>query len=137
LSKDFAQAMIEIIRENDFLRQVDIIIAVPLNIFRRLKRGYNQAQLLAEYISKEIGKPCLCDILYRKKMTKAQFKLSKIERNKNIKDSFYCKKSPLLSKKTVLLIDDIATTAATVSACAKILKKAGAKKVFVLTLARD
>jgi ComF family protein len=137
LSKDFVPSMVEIFKSEPAFKNIDIIISVPLNIFRRLKRGYNQAQILAEGISQAIGKPQNSHILYRKKMTKAQFKLTKQERRENIKDSFYAKNSSIIKNKTILLIDDIATTGATASACAKTLKKAGAKKVFVLTLARD
>ncbi|MDR3048901.1 MAG: ComF family protein [Elusimicrobiota bacterium] len=137
LSKDFVSDMVETFKSEPAFKDIDLIISVPLNILRRLKRGYNQAQILAEGLSQALGKPQNARILYRKKMTKAQFKLTKQERRENIKDSFYVQNPSLLKNKTILLIDDIATTGATASACAKTLKKAGSKKVFVLTVARD
>lgn len=123
--------------ENDLHKTSDIIIPVPLNIIRRIKRGYNQAGLLADAISENIKKPVLNNVLYRKKITKPQFKLSKAERAKNIKDSFLIKNDGLIEKKNILLVDDIATTSSTASACAAALKSAGASKVVVITIARD
>lgn len=137
LAKEFAKDLAAAYDENDFFRNCDFIIPIPLNILRRLKRGYNQAELLSTELSKIVQKPMLKNILFRSKITKPQFKLSKKEREKNIKGSFYVKESPLIKKKSVLLIDDIATTGTTVSECAYALKKAGVKEVFVLTLARD
>jgi ComF family protein len=137
LAEEFAKDLADIFNEYDFFKNCDFIIPVPLNILRRLKRGYNQAELLAEELSKIVKKPMLKNVLFRSKITKAQFKLSKKEREKNIKGSFYVKESPLIKKKKVLLIDDIATTGTTVSECAYVLKKAGVKETFVLTLARD
>jgi ComF family protein len=136
LAKDFADDMALIAQSDEVLRQADFIMFVPLSIIRRGKRGYNQTYFLAKHISKTINKPIIENVLFRKKITKAQFSLSKQEREENIKGSFYAIKSCLILKKKILLIDDIATTCATASACAKELKKAGAKKVFVLTIAR-
>jgi ComF family protein len=137
LSADLSEEMIKVYEKHPFFQQTDFIIAVPSNFFRRFKRGYNQALLLARAVSLKTGKPSLENILFRKKLTKAQFKLSKKQRAKNIDGSFYVKNKKAVEKKNILLIDDIATTAITASTCAKTLKKAGAKKVFVLTLARD
>lgn len=137
LAADLAAGMVKTFKDNDFYHDADIIIPVPLNIFRRIRRGYNQAALLAFEISRHTLKPVSEKVLIRKKITKPQFKLSKKERFDNIKDSFAVKKGAAVKNKNVLLIDDIVTTSATVSACANALKKAGAAKVNVLTLARD
>lgn len=137
LAADLAEAMTEVLKNNDFFKEADIIIPVPLNIFRRIKRGYNQAALLAREIGKSISKPVNEKVLIRKRMTKPQFKLSKKERAENIKDSFFVKNNESVKKKNILLVDDIATTSVTASACAKALKNAGAGKVNVITLARD
>ena len=137
LAKDFGREMSKTIIENDLHSMADFIIPVPLNIMRRVKRGYNQAALLAEEVSGNIKKPVLDNVLYRKKITRPQFKLSKTERAENIKDSFLVKNAGLIKKKSILLVDDIATTSATASACASALKSAGAAKVAVITIARD
>jgi ComF family protein len=137
LAADLAHGMVNTLKHNAFFDDTDIIIPVPLNIVRKIKRGYNQAALLAEEISKSVSKPVSEKILFRKKITKPQFKLSKKERFDNIKNSFVVKNGDLVKKKNILLVDDIATTSATASACAKVLKEAGASKVCVIALARD
>jgi ComF family protein len=137
LAKDFGAQMADKFKQLPFYDKIDCIVPVPLNIVRRIKRGYNQAELLSREISKLTQKPVIRRSLYRKKMTKPQFKLSKEERIKNIKGSFFVKNKERIRNKTILLIDDIITTGATVSACAAALKKSGAKKVYVLSLARD
>jgi len=137
LAKDLGAQMADKFKELPFYEETDCLIPIPLNIIRRIKRGYNQAELLSREISKLSGKPVFSKILYRKKMTKPQFKLSKEERFNNLKNSFFVKNEPQIHKKTVLLIDDIITTGATISACASALKKHGAKKVYALSFARD
>jgi ComF family protein len=137
LAADLAEGMVKVFNENDFFNDTDIIVPVPLNIFRRLKRGYNQAFLLAAEIGRHTSKPVLQKVLIRKKITKPQFSLSKEERFENIKNSFAVKRREAVKNKNILLIDDIVTTSATASACAQALKKAGCRKVNVLTLARD
>jgi Predicted amidophosphoribosyltransferases len=137
LAEDFAADMLETMEENTFFKEADLIVPVPLNILRRIKRGYNQAELLARVIGKKTAKQVLTNVLLRKKITRPQFKLSKQERQENIKDSFIVKNEKALYKKNILLVDDIVTTSATVSACAKALKNSGARKVYVIALARD
>ena len=137
LAEDFGSFMYEMMKLYDFYKDAEFIIPVPLNIVRRIKRGYNQAEMLADAISSKADIPVLKKVLFRKKITKPQFKLSKLDREKNIKDSFFVKNNDILRGKTVILIDDIVTTSATVSACSLALKTAGAEKVCVLALARD
>jgi predicted amidophosphoribosyltransferase len=116
----------------------EFIIPGPLNIVRRIKRGYNQGRSwLANEISIKAAIPILKNALFRKKITKAQLKLSKLERAKNIKDSFSVKNIGILKGKSVILIDDIAAISVTVLVCSLALKTAIAKKMHVLTLARD
>jgi ComF family protein len=137
LAKDFALSMCETIKSYNFYKDVDFIIPVPINILRKIKRGYNQAELLANEISLRMNIPVLKNVLFRKKITKPQFKLSKFERFENIKNSFFVKNKDIIKNKTILLIDDIVTTSATVSGCSLVLKASNIKKVYVLTLARD
>lgn len=137
LAGDLAGGMFEVLKECDFYGKFDYIVPVPSNIIKKLKRGYNQAELLAREIALYSQKPLLANALYRKKLTKPQFKLSRKERFENIKGSFFVKRAESVKGSQILLIDDISTTAATASACAKALKEAGAAKVYVFTLARD
>ncbi len=138
LAKDLGVKMAEELQKHDFFNDTDFIVPVPLSITRRIKRGYNQAALLADVISTQTDLPVLNGVLYRKKITKPQFKLSKKERFENMKGSFFANDTMgTIKGKNILLIDDIATTASTASACSAALKHAGAKKVYVFTLARD
>jgi ComF family protein len=137
LAKDFATDMHEIVKNNDFYQKADFIVPVPLNIIRKIKRGYNQSELLAKELSVKINIPVLKNVLLRRKITKPQFKLSRTERFRNIKDSFFIKNEKIIKGKNILLIDDIVTTSSTVCACSSVLKACGAHKIFVLILAMD
>jgi len=138
LAKDFSCAMVDVILKNQWDKQVDIVIPVPLFWTRKIFRGYNQADLLAKEISKKINIKINNKILVRKFYTKAQFALNRKARQENLQKSFYIRKkyNDIIKNKNVLLVDDIVTTCATVNSCAKLLKQAGAKKVFVISIAR-
>lgn len=113
------------------------LVPVPMHWLRMLRRGFNHSHLLAHELGKKIGKPVsLC--LKKNRHTKAHAKLSSEERIKKTKGVFLLRKGEdeKLADKNFLLIDDVLTTGATVNECAKVLKKAGAAKVDVLTLAR-
>ena len=115
----------------------DIIIPVPLHSKRLRERGYNQSELLAKEIGKLTGVRIEKDCLMRHRHTPAQAMTKSIqERHCNLAGAFICKNDSALGKK-VLLIDDVATSGATLDACAKALKSAGAVSVWGLTLARD
>ena len=122
--------------EKDF-REVDLIVPVPLHWVKRFTRGYNQAEVLAEKVSEYLGTPVMKDALVRAKFTRPQFGLDKDERAKNMANSFRAGKSERIKGKRVLLVDDIATTCATIEQCSFVLKKAGAAKIYALTVARD
>jgi ComF family protein len=126
----------------------DIIIPVPLHPRRLRWRGFNQSQLLADHIGKNLVPNLEIAVdgktLIREKYTAPQMKIKKYsERLANLKDAFAIKKgregtSPAdLHDKTILLVDDIATTGSTLSECAKTLKARGAKKVFGIVVARQ
>lgn len=121
---------------NNILQEADLYIPVPLHWQRLLKRRYNQAALLCTELGKTYDKPVLTNTLRRVKSTPPQAGLSRKQRQKNVRTAFHVKHPETISGKHVLLIDDVITTGATVEACAKALKKAGAKRVSVLTVAR-
>lgn len=122
----------------DLLAASDVIIPVPLHRWRLFKRRYNQATLLARELSRHAQIPLLTNVLIRHKSTESQHGKSRQARQANVNAVFKImpEKSLLVKKKSVLLVDDVWTTGATLNACVKTLKKAGAKDVFVLTLAR-
>ncbi|MDD4617340.1 MAG: ComF family protein [Alphaproteobacteria bacterium] len=123
---------------SDILANADALIPVPLHRSRLFKRRYNQSALLAQNVGKLAQKPALVDALCRIRATPNQGHLKRKERKANVKGAFMVseKRKALIADKTLVLIDDVMTTGATVDECAKVLLKAGAKTVRVLTLAR-
>jgi len=113
----------------------ELIVPTPLHWLRSLQRGFNQAALLCESISRETGIP-LAKGLRRTKWTRQQAKLDRKERFSNILGAFSASNSPLCKNRSILLVDDVMTTGATLSAAASALLDAGAAEVAVLTLAR-
>lgn len=116
--------------------KIDMIIPIPLHPGKYRKRGYNQAAVLAEEIGKLLGIPAEESVLSRIRKTGPQKKLDPGKRRQNLKGAFSVqeKKKTMLEGKTVLLIDDIYTTGSTVDEAAYVLRKAGAEKVFYLTI---
>jgi competence protein ComFC len=122
------RAMATIIKSDHFLKTADLIIPVPLYWWKLLRRGYNQAGLLAEIISENCGTK-ISNIMRRIKNTKTQTKLNEGERRKNVYGAFALKSNNVKGKK-VILIDDVMTTGATINECARVLKEADAKEVY-------
>ena len=118
------------------IQDADFLIPVPIHFTRLLKRKYNQSSLICNIISKAYNKEVLYSALKRKTATISQGHLSKKSRENNLKNVFKVNNANLIKDKTILLIDDVFTTGATVNECAKTLKLAGVKKVYVLTFAR-
>jgi ComF family protein len=120
------------------LAEADLIAPVPLHWLRLFSRRYNQAALLAAALAKLAGKPAINDLLVRRRPTPSQGGLGAAARRRNVAGAFalHPRRRPLLADKRVLVVDDVFTTGATVSACAAALLRAGAAAVDVLTLAR-
>jgi ComF family protein len=114
----------------------DHIIPVPLHRSRLRQRGFNQAVLLGQELSRQLSLPILPDTLVRIRRTEPQIELSGAERRLNVKGAFSIKKPGLIAGKTILLIDDVMTTGSTMNECAKELKNAGAAVVVAVTIAR-
>lgn len=115
------------------MESYDYITAVPIHKKKLKIRGYNQAELLAEYISEQINIP-YCTVLKRTVNTKPQNALNKKERVVNIKNAFSLIDNINIKNKSILIVDDIFTTGTTINECCKVLKKAGAFKVDFLSL---
>ncbi len=112
----------------------DSIIPVPLSVNGLRKREFNQSAIMAKELSKKTGIPLYLNGLRKVKETLPQSSLSKAERIRNVKGA-YASNGNIQGKRTIL-VDDVVTTAATVNECAKVLKKAGASSVTVVTAAR-
>jgi ComF family protein len=119
----------------DFGR-IDVILPVPLHSKRLRQREFNQSLLLAREINLATGLPLQVDNLRRVRWTQPQIELNGEERRKNVRKAFEVKWPDQVEDRCVLLVDDVFTTGATVNECARALKRAGAKSVSVLTLAR-
>ena len=114
----------------------DLITWVPLSRKRLRSRGYDQAKLLSKEFAARVGLPCE-ELLEKVRNTAPQSGTgSRAERKANIKDAYRAKQEEKIAGKSILLIDDIVTTGATLSECAQVLKAAGARQVRALTLAR-
>jgi ComF family protein len=120
------------------LKQSDYIMPVPLHRWRILRRRFNQSALIAKYLSEDTKIPMMLDGVLRQRATVTQGHLNSNERQKNVKNAFvvHPKRAESLKGKTVILIDDVYTTGATVNECTKVLLKAGVSAVNILTLAR-
>jgi ComF family protein len=114
---------------------LDLLVPVPLHRKRLRERGFNQALLLARELSHRTQIPYQVRILQKKRATPPQVQLNGEEREKGIKGAFHITHRDGMEGKTILLIDDVYTTGATVNECSKVLIRGGAKRVDVLTLA--
>jgi ComF family protein len=113
----------------------DLIVPMPLHWRRRLRRGFNQSHALAKVLSRRTGIP-VENVISRRKATPPQAGLTAAERRTNMAGAFRVRRRQQISGRHVLLIDDVLTTGATAGACAAALKRAGAARVTVLTVAR-
>jgi len=120
---------------NQGCERPDMLIPVPLHWLRMITRGFNQAFELGAYAGKVLDVPLLTTALRRHRNTQAQSGLSRKQRHKNVRGAFYWH-GPLQPGRHVALIDDVMTTGTTVTECARVLKKAGAKRVDVWVAAR-
>ncbi|HSW57786.1 MAG TPA: double zinc ribbon domain-containing protein, partial [Dehalococcoidales bacterium] len=116
---------------------VEVVVPVPLHPRRLKERGYNQSSLLAKEISRRMNLSMLDDEVKRVKYVIPQAQTRSLsERHGNVKGAFICERfsSP---GRPVLLIDDVATSGATLDACSEVLKQAGSGPVYALALARE
>ena len=121
-----------------YVDEAHIIVPIPIHLSRRLKRKYNQSELIAMEISRASGLPYEPRILKKHKKTLSQEELSAQKRKTNVKGSFSINKfyKDMIKDKEIILVDDVFTTGSTVNECSKILKKNGVKKVTVITLSK-
>jgi ComF family protein len=116
----------------------DKVVPVPLSGRRQRTRGYNQAELLAKALAHELGLPLTGGALRRTRNTPAQAKSADAEaRQRNVEGAFACRRPEAIAGRRVLLVDDVTTTGATLSACAAALKEGGAASVWALAFARE
>lgn len=120
----------------DRLARADMLVPVPLHWRRLIARRYNQSALLGRALSQHTGLPLVSDVLARRRATPSQAGRSVDGRRRNVAGAFQILDRAALDGRHVVLVDDVFTTGATVTACARQLKKAGAACVDVVTLCR-
>ena len=139
LYRTFLQIILSTESVCNYIKKFDILIPVPIHKKRAKKRGYNQSELIAKGIAKDIKSIQLqTNIIEKIKNIKPQSTLSKDMRIENVKNAYRLKKCDIcLKNKNILLIDDVFTTGSTVNECAKILLQTECNKVSIITLAKD
>ncbi len=122
----------------ELIESCDVIVPVPLHYWRFVARRYNQSALLAQSLARLSQKPALLTALTRRRHTRPQAALPRKERISNVKGAFTVtvRGAQAIKGKSVLLVDDVMTTGATIHECTRALLGAGALNVQVLTLAR-
>ncbi len=114
-----------------------VIIPIPLSKKRFRRRGYNQSELMAQFLSDKMSIRMAANVLYKTKETISQVEIKDREKRlKNLEGAFEIKNSETIKDKNIILVDDIITTGATLSEAKKVLLQAGAKKIIGITLAR-
>lgn len=114
----------------------DLIVPVPLHPFRRREREFNQAERLARRLGEAVGIPVGNRVLRRVRATRTQTQLTRNQRAANMRRAFVLRPGCQLDGRRIILVDDVLTTGATTSACARVLQQAGARDVCVWTVAR-
>ncbi len=136
LAQPMAQLMARYVEEEGAI-EADLLVAVPLYGRRQRLRGYNQSALLARELSRLYGLPLAERGLARRRNTPSQARSGDAEaRRRNVTDAFIADRRWVEGKR-VLLIDDVMTTGATLDACARALRQAGAASVWAVTFARE
>jgi len=116
------------------------VVSVPLHVRKRAQRGFNQSELIARAALKQLGRPqrfqMFTDVLVRRRETGSQIGLTRHQRRENLRGAFAVANPEPLANRDVLLMDDVFTTGTTASECARVLRRAGARHVWVGTVAR-
>jgi ComF family protein len=123
----------------DFVRSlhwpIEVLIPVPLGKKRLEERGYNQVGLVARPLAYQLGWRYEPNALWKTRETRSQVGLTAVQRSANVQDAYQAD-TKIVRQQNILLMDDVATTGSTISACTQALLCAGAKEVYVLTIAR-
>lgn len=142
LYRFFSECILEINKKDKFLERYDYIIPIPISKKRKKQRGYNQSELIAKEIVKNVPNiGILSGIIVKNVDNKPQSTLSGEARRENVKGVYSINKNIIkdidISNKKVLLFDDIYTTGSTVNECAGVLRQLGITRIDVLTIAKD
>jgi ComF family protein len=127
------------IQMTDFVRSlnwpIETMMPVPLGKNRLKERGYNQVGLVARPLAYRLGLNYEPDALWKMRETRSQVGLTVSQRRENVHDAYHADRK-IVKGKSILIMDDVATTGSTISACTEALLSAGARDIYVLTIAR-
>ena len=137
LRADLVDWMEAMMRVRFKVGEIDVVVPIPSTLLHRLDRGYNQCEYLGRELARRLEKPYDRRVLKRTGHPKRQGGLAEDERWTNVLGTFVVRKPEAVCGRTVLVVDDIMTTGATLSECAAELKRAGADRVWCITLARS
>ncbi|HVB33327.1 MAG TPA: ComF family protein [Patescibacteria group bacterium] len=125
-----------VIRAEPVWEKVNWVVPVPLDHSRLRQRGYNQAELIARPLAGRLGLPIATNLLRRLRPRPAKQKLSRRERWETVRGAFEARPGSEVDNSRILLVDDVLTSGATLDACARTLRSAGAEAVYAVTVAR-
>jgi len=134
LGEWFSERLAELVKREALA--ADVVVPVPLHRERQRERGYNQAELIARPLARRLKLPHLAVLLMRTRPRPDKHILSLEERWESVRGAFATRTGSVVDNLRVLLVDDVMTTGATLDACARALREAGAKSVIALTVAR-
>ena len=132
----FAARLEDVVRAEPGLGEVDWVVPVPLDRTRFRERGYNQAELIARPLARRLGRPISTNLLRRLHPRPPKLKLSRHERWVTVRGAFEAQATAQVDRSRILLVDDVLTSGATLDACARALRSAGAGAVHAVTVAR-
>jgi competence protein ComFC len=133
LGEILARPLLQLLHQLEW--DIELVTSVPVGVARRAERGYNQATLLAFPLALASGIPFRSQALRKVAETRSQVGLSPTQRRENVSAAFQAS-AEIVAARNVLVVDDVTTSGATIEACAFALRRAGARQVFGLTLAR-
>ncbi len=134
--KTFAKIILKNEKICGIMNSYDIISAVPIHKKRENERGYNQSELIAKELAKNIKELKYQKTLKKIKNNSKQSLLTQEERSQNVKGVYEIQNKEIIENKKIILLDDIYTTGSTVNECSKVLKANGAKEILVISLAK-
>jgi ComF family protein len=128
-----AKQLAEFVKELEW--DVELLVPVPLGKKRLKERGYNQVALIAHPLSYEVGLQYKPKALWKSRETRSQVGLSILQRRENVQNAYQANPE-IVKRKSILLVDDVATTGSTIQSCTDALLSAGAREIYALTIAR-
>ena len=133
LGESIAKQMVDFVRSLNW--PIETMLPVPLGKNRLKERGYNQVGLVARPLAYQLGWKYEPDALWKRRETRSQVGLTVAQRRENVHDAYQADPQ-VVKHQSILIMDDVATTGSTISACTDALLSAGAREVYVLTIAR-